>query len=103
MTQPIKRLALLAPALLAGLAACTPAAPPEIEMPTFGTEPDPTTCGADGLQGLLGQPKSVLDTMRFDGPVRIVGPDMAVTMDYNPERLNFGYDRNDRISEVSCG
>lgn len=90
--------------LVIALAACQPAAPPDIDMPTV--EPDPAewvSCGADRLQGLVGQNRSVLDGMTLPDPVRIVGWDMAVTLDFNPERLNIGYDRADIITEVSCG
>ena len=55
----------LIPAVLL-LAACTVDMPPPVVFP-----PDPVgRCGAADLQGLVGQPASVLQTMRFGGPVR---------------------------------
>lgn len=33
--------------------------------------------------------------------VRVIGPDMAVTMDYREDRVNFSYDENKKITRVS--
>ena len=41
--------------------------------------------------------------MRFSQDVRIIEYGMAVTMDYNPERLNIQLDRRDVIERVNCG
>jgi hypothetical protein len=79
------------------LAACQPVLP---DGPSDG--PDLATCGADVLQGLVGQPASVLRTMRFAQETRIIRPGMAVTMDYRSERLNIEIDRAERISRVYC-
>lgn len=93
----------LAGLVLAGLlAACVP-----VEGPVDGGYGDPVggvnQCGALDLQFLVGSPASVLDTMRFNKPVRVIRPGMAVTMDYLPDRLNIELDRTGRISRVSCG
>jgi hypothetical protein len=79
------------------LAACTPvdATPP--------SRPAAGDCGAAALQPLVGQPASVLQTMRFSGPVRIIRPGQAVTMDYNAARLNIHVDTDEVIARVSCG
>ncbi|MDP3198143.1 I78 family peptidase inhibitor [Tabrizicola sp.] len=73
-------------------------------------EPVPTppvdnlaSCGADRLQYLVGRPGVVLDGMRFSQDVRVIQYGMAVTMDYNPTRLNFWLDRRDVIERVTCG
>jgi hypothetical protein len=73
-------------------------------------EPVPTTppdnlssCGADDLQYLVGRPGVVLDGMRFSQDVRVIQYGMAVTMDYNPYRLNIWLDRRDVIERVTCG
>jgi hypothetical protein len=63
----------------------------------------PVSCGADGLQGLVGQPAAVLQTIRFGQVVRVIRPGMAVTMDYVPERLNIDIDAAEVISGVRCG
>lgn len=65
--------------------------------------PPADACGAPGLQGLVGQPRSVLAAMTFAGPVRVIEPGMAVTMDYSPNRLNIELDAGGRITRVTCG
>ncbi|NUB44681.1 hypothetical protein GEU84_009825 [Fertoebacter nigrum] len=88
----------LAMTAAAALAACqmeTPPAPPA-DLPE-------NACGAAALQNLVGQPASVLETMRFAATTRIIRPDMAVTMDFSPERLNIEIDRAEMISRVACG
>ena len=69
--------------------------------------PDPgdpaDACLASELQYLVGQPGVVLNGMRFSQDVRIIEYGMAVTMDYNPERLNIQLDRRDVIERVNCG
>jgi hypothetical protein len=89
----------IAVAAALGLAACVPVAE-EVPMPTTPVE---DACGASGLQGLVGQPRSVLATMKFAGPVRIIEPGMAVTMDYSAERLNIVIGETGWIESVSCG
>lgn len=65
---------------------------------------DPTdACHASELQYLVGEPGSVLNGMRFSQEVRVIEYGMAVTMDYNPARLNIQLDRWDVIERVSCG
>jgi hypothetical protein len=68
-------------------------------------EPAPPigSCGAGDLQGLVGQPQSVLQTMKFAGPVRIIQPGMAVTMDYSEDRLNILINEAGMIESVTCG
>ena len=85
--------AALAGCAMALLVACQPVL---IESPDVGR------CGADALQGLVGQPATVLETMRFAGETRIIRPGMAVTMDYRADRLNIEIDRAERISRVHC-
>ena len=60
-------------------------------------------CHASELQYLVGQPGVVLDGMRFSQEVRVIEFGMAVTMDYNPARLNIQLDRRDVIERVNCG
>ena len=91
----------LALALFLTVPACVPAGPPPVEpMPPL---PGADACGASGLQGLVGQPESVLQTMRFSQPLRIIRPGMAVTMDYSPNRLNIELDAAGTIIRVHCG
>ncbi len=87
----------LSATMLLVLAACEPIPPGPPSLPP------PDACGASALQGLLGQPASVLQAMRFAGPVRVIRPGMAVTMDYSPERLNIEIDAEEIIARVTCG
>ena len=60
-------------------------------------------CGASGLQGLVGQRETVLQTMRFGQTVRIIQPGMAVTMDYSATRLNIWIAEGGVIARLTCG
>jgi hypothetical protein len=70
-----------------------------------GESPMPTedACGASMMGDLVGQNRSVLETMKFAGPVRIIEPGMAVTMDYIETRLNIELNEAGTITRVSCG
>ena len=59
-------------------------------------------CAARQLQGLLGTPVNQADLTGQD-PLRIIPPNSAVTMDYNPERLNIEIDESGTITSVTCG
>ena len=86
-------LLLCAPLLLA---AC-------VMEPMPPVDPGPDACGASELQDLVGRPGVVLDGMRFSQDVRVIQYGMAVTMDYNADRLNIWLDRRDVIERVTCG
>ncbi len=60
-------------------------------------------CGASGLQDLVGQEVGVVAAMTFPAPMRIIRPGEAVTMEFNPARLNFELDGANRIARVYCG
>ncbi len=84
------------------LTACVPVtSPPD---PGIDPVPDPAldACGAGELQGLVGQPASVLTTMKFRLDTRILRPGMAVTMDFRPDRLNIDIDAGEKITRVYC-
>ena len=105
------------------LAACEPMAPtstPEDATPAadeaplagepLGDMPAPVlpspaddTCGASGLASLIGQDASVIAATTFQNPVRIIGPGDMVTMDFNPQRLNFELDELNEVVRVRCG
>jgi hypothetical protein len=86
-----------AASLLALAAACTlqPAPDP-------GVAP-PDTCGASRLQHLLGQPLAAFDAAAVTGPLRLIGPDTGVTMDYSEDRLNVTHSRDRIIETITCG
>ncbi|MEL6550947.1 MAG: I78 family peptidase inhibitor [Pseudomonadota bacterium] len=89
-------------AVSCALAACTPVEPVgPIETPATGAALAP--CGADALQGLVGQSREDLMRTEILGPVRIIRPGMAVTMDFLPARLNITLDAAERVTRVSCG
>ena len=97
MFVPMKTLALvLTVGLVTGGCMAPIASPPVIPEPMG-------SCGADGLQTLVGQPVSVLETMRFGQEMRLIRPGMAVTMDYSSDRLNITTDDQDIIDRVYCG
>ena len=69
------------------------------------TEPpgDPRdACGASGYQSLVGANIAVV-SLPADLNDRIIRPGDAVTMDFNPERINFRLDDTGRIIAIDCG
>lgn len=62
-----------------------------------------TTCGADAMQSMVGEPADILALIDLPSPVRIIRPGDAVTRDYRVERLNFYIDAEERIERVACG
>ena len=57
---------------------------------------------AQPLQGLVGQPQSVLVTMLLPAGSRVIGPNDAVTMDFRADRLNVEIGADGRIAKVGC-
>ena len=72
-----------------------------IAAPAAAQEAD--TCGAAGFQGLVGQTGEIARMLVLEGPVRVIPPNSAVTMDFRPDRINFELDDEDRIAVVRCG
>jgi hypothetical protein len=97
------RLRVAAVVASAGLAACEPVAPPGFDRLPPVPDQDGTTCGAEGMQDLLGKDKSVFAAMTFPVGTRIIEPGMAITEDYRPDRLNFSIRNDGRIGQVWCG
>jgi len=93
----MKRLLLLASLALAG---CVTEGPSPGPTPPVATE---GACGAPGLQGLVGQNRRALATIKFGTEVRIIEPNSAVTMDYRADRLNIELDAKGTITRVTCG
>lgn len=81
---------------LLALAACVQPA----DVPP--AEPKPDACKASGMQGLVGQPRSVLATMLLPAGSRVIGPGDAVTMDFSAERLNVEIGADGRIAKIAC-
>ena len=70
-------------------------------------EPEPVpadTCGADLLQGFVGQRVSALPPfVAASSKVRIYGQGDPVTMDYRLDRLNIELNGRNRIQRIRCG
>lgn len=62
-----------------------------------------TTTECRPPERLLGKHQDVLNTLRFENPIRILPPGAMKTMDFNPKRINFGVDHNGYIRAISCG
>ena len=83
------------------LQACTMVMPEPIPQPI--PQPDLTSCYAVGLEGLVGASVSHLPTNGGWSSVRIIYPGQAVTMDFNPTRLNVRVNAAGIIQSLSCG
>jgi hypothetical protein len=66
-------------------------------------DPMAPSCGAEALQHLVGQPVANFTPPPQAKAVRVIGPDMAVTMDFRPDRLNVEHDKANIITRVACG
>ena len=64
--------------------------------------PAPDTCGASGLERLIGTEIGKTD-LSDHSALRIIPPGSAVTMDYNADRLNVEIDAAGIITRLSCG
>lgn len=93
--------ALLATAFLA-LTACQSASKPDTTA-SASANAENDQCGAAQYQNFIGQPLTSLENKRFEGPVRAIPYNGAVTMDFNLRRLNFLADQSGKISQVYCG
>ena len=100
MTRTLPLSALLAAALLAGCASS-----PEEEAPAAKGD---GRCDAESVQNLVDQrlTTELAEKARVKSGaeyLRVTHPNQAVTMDYNPQRLNIDIDDDDSIIRVSCG
>lgn len=107
MTRAIALAGLLA------LAACSTAPEPAAPPPPAPTAPPPPapapqpaadSCGARDLQALVGRPRSEIPVPVRPELQRVACTTCAVTMDFNPNRLNFFFDaQTGLIKEIRCG
>lgn len=87
------------------LAACA-AGPPKESSPEPSPQPQPVadTCGARALQHLVGRHRSEIPPAAKPELQRVACATCAITMDYNPERLNIFFDEaTGIIQDVRCG
>ena len=94
---------LLILAALAGLTACAAPMPPAPAPGPAVPDASSDTCGASSRAALIGQPATALERVYILGPVRIIRPGDAVTMDFIDTRINFDLDATDRITRIFCG
>jgi hypothetical protein len=102
----------LAAACLLALGACNPwfdYAPREVipnvkaDPKRSGMDASPATCPAKDLQYLVGQSRSVLETMRFGTEVRVEEALQIHTLEYIASRTRILIGRDDKIRAVICG
>lgn len=86
--------AILVPVLVAG---CVPEAPPPEPA-----APADDSCGAARYLPLVGQ-TGVTISIPADQAYRSYKTGDPVTMDFNPNRLNFEHDKTGKLVRVSCG
>ncbi len=84
---------LVALILLAGCTATQAPLPPQME----------DTCGASEFAGLIGQNATALERTLLLGPVRVIRPGDAVTMDFRLDRVNFRIGEDETIQRIDCG
>lgn len=75
---------------------------------TPAASPPPATCDAAAAQFAIGQsfgPALERDVRARSGAsiVRWLSPGQAVTMEFNPARINLTLDPRSRITKVACG
>jgi hypothetical protein len=109
MTQE-KRLPMLRPGLILAclsLAACAPQVETLPPLDAGNAAPAipgaPDTCGAAGLQVLVGQRVELFEGQVRPGPKRILGPSDPATADFNPKRTTVYIDNGSRITRIVCG
>ncbi|MCK0150288.1 I78 family peptidase inhibitor [Marivita sp. S6314] len=77
-----------------GLAAC---------QETTAVSSAPPSCGSEEMSHLMGIQRTQLENIAFSQPYRIIPEGSAVTMDFNPARVNFELDQNDAVARIYCG
>jgi hypothetical protein len=102
------RVFLTASALVAALAGCADLGLGQVDGEDAGAGMGAMTsgddaCGASGLQGIVGTSVGELQAASLPENRRIIFPGMAVTMDFQAERVNVEIGTDDRIARVFCG
>jgi hypothetical protein len=65
--------------------------------------PRPSECDVTAYQNLKWLDADVLKTRDLPAGTRVIGPNMAVTMDFRQDRLNFSIGKTNRIERIFCG
>lgn len=89
------------------------ASAPASDMPAMGEVQDINTanvqrpitgsCGMEGLQHYVGQPRVAVDSRVLPANYRVVGRYSRVTMEYLPERLTIRIADDDTVESLTCG
>ena len=94
------------------LAACaqTPTAAPaaDDQVAPAPVTPNPATaeedsCGMAAFTHLIGRPESAIDRASLPPRARVIAPNMMVTQDYSPNRLNIYLSTTGRVASMRCG
>ena len=81
-----------------------PIPPDSAARPAGPPADDPSQCGADNYQWLVGESRSRIPEKPEGANWRIACTTCPVTMDYSPARMNIFYDEETAIiAEVKCG
>ena len=92
--------AIVLTAAVLAVAGCS--TPPQPASPPPATTAD--ACGAASHQHLVGRPRTEIPVPAKPDLQRVACTTCPVTMDYNPNRLNFFFDaKTGIIKEVRCG
>lgn len=97
----MRRILLIAPALLTACSTVPPAPPVHGETPGY-------ICEATNAQRFVGQPATaeagaaILRETR-SASLRWVSPGMMVTMEFSPSRVTVRIDPEHKISAINCG
>lgn len=87
--------------LVLSVAACAqtpPASPPQTAEDATAQD----TCGAARFASLVGSPAAQIDRATLPARTRIITPDMMVTQDFSPERLNIIVGTDGRVGSLRC-
>ena len=83
-------------------AACAPMGGPATPEPPSASLPG--QCKADAYRSYIGRNRSELPAAPRGQTRRVVCSTCAVTMDFNPDRVNIVYDTaSNLVTEVKCG
>lgn len=63
----------------------------------------PLSCPAKDLQYLVGQPRTVVDTMRFGTEVRFEEPGQMYTQEFKATRTRIVIGTDSKIARILCG
>lgn len=69
----------------------------EVRRPITGT------CGMEGLQHYVGQPRTSVPASAIPGTYRVLGPDSVTMMEHRPDRVTIRVDARDVVESIACG